>query len=138
LHGRIRPAFDYDGSLAVLEAAKRLRAEQVTKSNLILGMGETPQEVRDAMRDLAAAGVDVLTMGQYLQPTVHHLPVDRWVRPEEFAEHARYGMERLGFAHVEAGPLVRSSYHAGRQYRAALNHAGTPPLVSEGSGGAGL
>jgi lipoyl synthase len=120
LHDRIRPAFGYDRSVDVLRFAKRHRAGQVTKSNLILGMGERPEEVADAMRDLVDAGVDLLTMGQYLQPTRYHLPVDRWVTPEEFAEHARVG-EELGFAHVEAGPLVRSSYHAGKQLRRALD-----------------
>ena len=74
---------------------------------------------REAMRDLRAADVDILTIGQYLQPSRHHLPVDRWVTPEEFAGHATYGTDELGFAWVEAGPLVRSSYHAGEQFRAA-------------------
>jgi lipoic acid synthetase len=115
LHGRIRPAFGYDRSLEVLRVAKRLRTGQVTKSNLILGMGERPDEVAEAMRDLAAAGCDILTMGQYLQPTPMHLPVDRWVTPEEFEAHARAG-EAMGIRHVEAGPLVRSSYRAGRQF----------------------
>ena len=87
---------------------------------LILGMGERPEEVPQAMRDLRETGCDLLTMGQYLQPTKLHLPVDRWVTPEEFAEHARFGMEELGFAHVEAGPLVRSSYHAGKQLQRAV------------------
>ena len=119
LHGRIRPAFGYDRSLDVLRIAKRDRRGQVTKSNLILGMGERPDEVLAAIRDLVDAGCDILTMGQYLQPTPLHLPVDRWVRPEEFAEHASAG-EAMGIAHVEAGPLVRSSYHAGSQYRRAL------------------
>ena len=121
LHSRIRPAFGYDRSLEVLRIAKRLREAQITKSNLILGMGERPDEVRGAMADIRETGCDILTMGQYLQPTTFHLPVDRWVTPEEFAEHARFGMDELGFAHVEAGPLVRSSYHAGKQLqRAAL------------------
>src|SRR5262245_10014593 len=120
LHDRIRPAFGYDRSLEVLRFAKRHRAGEVTKSNLILGMGERAEEVADAMRDMVDAGVDLLTMGQYLQPTPYHLPVDRWVTPDEFAEHARVGRE-LGFAHVEAGPLVRSSYHAGKQLRRALD-----------------
>ena len=115
LHGKIRPAFGYDRSLEVLRIAKRLRDGQVTKSNLILGMGERPEEVPQAMRDIAGTGCDLLTIGQYLQPTKHHLPVDRWVTPEEFGEHAAFGMRELGFAHVEAGPLVRSSYHAGKQ-----------------------
>jgi lipoic acid synthetase len=119
LHDRIRPAFGYDRSLEVLRAAKRIRPAQITKSNLILGMGERPDEVPDAMRDLVDADVDILTMGQYLQPTSYHLPVDRWVTPEEFASHADAG-EAMGIAHVEAGPLVRSSYHAGRQLRRAL------------------
>jgi lipoic acid synthetase len=120
LHPRIRPAFGYERSLGVLRYAKRHRPGQVTKSNLILGMGERPDEVADAMRDLRDAGVDILTMGQYLQPTSHHLPVDRWVEPEEFAAHARLG-EALGIGHVEAGPLVRSSYHAGRQLARAAS-----------------
>jgi lipoic acid synthetase len=88
-------------------------------SNLILGMGERPEEVAEAMSDLRAVECDLLTMGQYLQPTKFHLPVDRWVTPEEFAEHARVGKE-MGFAHVEAGPLVRSSYHAGKQLSRAV------------------
>ncbi len=119
-HDRIRPAFGYDRSLDVLRFAKRHRLGQVTKSNLILGMGERPDEVGTAMSDLVDAGVDILTMGQYLQPTRYHLPVDRWVTPEEFEEHKRVG-EDLGIAHVEAGPLVRSSYHAGKQLRRALD-----------------
>jgi lipoic acid synthetase len=124
LHERIRPAFGYERSLEVLRLAKGHRPGIVTKSNLILGMGETPDEVTTAMRDLADAGVDILTMGQYLQPTRFHLPVDRWVHPDEFATHARDGAS-LGIAHVEAGPLVRSSYHAGRQFRRAID-AGVP------------
>ncbi len=119
LHARIRPAFDYDRSLAVLRTAKRLRPSQVTKSNLILGMGERPEEIVEAMKDIAATGCDLLTMGQYLQPTSFHLPVDRWVAPEEFERYAALGPE-MGFAHVEAGPLVRSSYHAGKQLARAL------------------
>ncbi len=122
LHGRIRPAFGYERSLDVLRMAKRTRPGQVTKSNLILGMGERPEEVPNALRDLAGAGCDIVTMGQYLQPTKLHLPVDRWVTPEEFADHKRTG-ESLGITHVEAGPLVRSSYHAGRQLRRALDAA---------------
>jgi len=118
LHSRIRPAFDYDRSLDVLRLAKELRPGRVTKSNLILGMGERPEEVAEAMRDLRAVDCDLLTIGQYLQPTKFHLPVDRWVTPEEFDEHARVGTE-LGFAHVESGPLVRSSYHAGKQLKRA-------------------
>jgi lipoic acid synthetase len=119
LHARIRPAFDYDRSLGVLRLAKAVRPNGITKSNLILGMGEEPDEVGEAMADLIDAGCDLLTIGQYLQPTRFHLPVDRWVTPEEFADHARLGRE-MGFAHVEAGPLVRSSYHAGKQLARAV------------------
>jgi lipoic acid synthetase len=119
LHARIRPAFDYDRSLEVLRLAKDLRPQGVTKSNLILGMGETPDEVEESMRDLRDVDCDLLTMGQYLQPTSFHLPVDRWVTPEEFVGHAEAG-KAMGFAHVEAGPLVRSSYHAGKQLSRAL------------------
>jgi lipoic acid synthetase len=122
LHDRIRPAFGYDRSLQVLRFAKRRRPGQITKSNLILGMGERPEEVVDAMRDILDAGVDILTMGQYLQPTSYHLPVDRWVTPDEFGEHKRVG-EALGITHVESGPLVRSSYHAGKQLRRATEAA---------------
>lgn len=119
LHPKVRPAFDYDGSLRSLRIAKGLRPGQLTKSNLILGMGEWPEEVGDALRDLADAGCDIVTIGQYLQPTGYHLPVDRWVPPEEFARHKADG-QAMGIAHVEAGPLVRSSYRAGEQRRRAL------------------
>ncbi len=124
LHGRIRPAFGYDRSLEVLSIARGLRTGQITKSNLILGMGERRDEIEGAMGDLVDAGCQILTVGQYLQPTPHHLPVDRWVTPEEFAEHKRVG-ESLGLAHVEAGPLVRSSYHAGAQLERALTSMAT-------------
>jgi len=119
LHARIRPAFGYDRTLEVLRVAKRLRHGQITKSNLILGMGERPDEIPQALRDLAEAGSEIVTMGQYLRPSEHHLPVDRWVPPEEFAGWKELG-ESFGIAHVEAGPLVRSSYHAGEQFRRAL------------------
>lgn len=120
LHPSIRPGFGYDASLELLRWAKELRADQVTKSNLIVGMGEREDEIYDAMRDLHAAGVDILTIGQYLQPSVSwHLPVDRWVHPDEFARYKRFGEEELNFAWVESGPLVRSSYHAGKQHEAA-------------------
>jgi lipoyl synthase len=119
LHPKIRPAFGYDRSLGVLETAKRLRRGQVTKSNLILGMGERPDEIPGALQDLADAGADIVTIGQYLRPTSFHLPVDRWVTPDEFARWKTVG-ESMGITHVEAGPLVRSSYHAGEQLRRAL------------------
>jgi lipoyl synthase len=118
LHPRIRPAFDYDRTLDVLRVVKRLDATIATKSNLILGMGERPEEIAAALSDLADAGCDIVTIGQYLQPTAFHLPVDRWVAPQEFEAHKRTG-EGLGIAHVEAGPLVRSSYRAGRQLERA-------------------
>lgn len=126
LHDRIRPAFGYERSLDVLRFAKRRRSGQVTKSNLILGMGEREDEVLAAMIDLRDAGIDILTIGQYLQPTTYHLPVDRWVHPEEFAGWKRIG-EEMGIAHVEAGPLVRSSYHAGKQLKRAVEAAVAAP-----------
>jgi lipoic acid synthetase len=122
LHPRIRPAFGYDRSLEVLRIARRVRPEVVTKSNLILGMGEHPDEIPSALEDLAQAGCRIVTIGQYLRPTPHHLPVDRWAPPEEFARWKELG-ERMGIAHVEAGPLVRSSFHAGDQLRRALASA---------------
>jgi lipoic acid synthetase len=109
LQRAVRPSAGYARSLAVLGRARA--AGLVTKSGLILGMGETDAEVRQAMTDLRAVGVDLLTIGQYLRPSASHLPVERWWRPDEFAALKDYG-ESLGFVHVEAGPLVRSSYHA--------------------------
>ena len=91
--------------------ARAKDAGLVTKSGLILGMGETADEVRGALADLRAVGVDIVTLGQYLRPTARHLPVARWWTPAEFDE-IRSDAEAMGFAHVEAGPLVRSSYHA--------------------------
>jgi len=121
LHRRIRPGFRYDRSLEVLRRAKALRPLIPTKSNIIVGMGETFEEVVDTLRDLREAEVDLMTIGQYLAPSAdHHVAVERWVHPDEFAEYRRIG-EELGFAWVESGPLVRSSYHAGKQYRAAAD-----------------
>ncbi len=114
-----RPAFTYDGSLQVLDRARSaMPARCATKSNLILGMGETEDEIREAMRDLRAVGVGILTVGQYLQPTHRHLALQRFAPPEEFARYASYG-RRLGFDHVESGPMVRSSFRAGRQAQSA-------------------
>jgi lipoic acid synthetase len=118
---QIRPGFRYERSLAVLEAAKA--AGLITKSNLILGMGEERDEVTAAMKDLVAAGCDLLTITQYLRPSPRHHPVERWVRPEEFDELGDEARE-LGFAGVMSGPLVRSSYRAGRLYRAAADRLG--------------
>jgi lipoyl synthase len=114
---RIRPAFRYQRSLDVLTAARD--DGLVTKSNLILGMGESTDEVRDALGDLRDAGCDIVTITQYLRPSVRHHPVERWVRPEEFVELAEFATG-LGFAGVLAGPLVRSSYRAGRLYEQAI------------------
>jgi lipoyl synthase len=115
---RIRPAFSYRRSLDVLTAARDFGL--VTKSNLILGLGETPDEVRTALTDLHEAGCDIVTISQYLRPSVRHHPVERWVSPDEFVEYSDYA-EQLGFAGVLAGPLVRSSYRAGRLYQRAVH-----------------
>ena len=114
---RIRPAFRYDRSLAVLTRARA--AGLVTKSNLILGMGETREEVSQALSDLHGAGCELVTITQYLRPSLRHHPVERWVKPEEFVELAEEA-EEIGFAGVLSGPLVRSSYRAGRLYTQAL------------------
>jgi lipoic acid synthetase len=117
LFKRIRPGFRYERSLDVLRAAHQ--AGLVTKSNLILGMGESRDEIAPALADLRAAGCDLLTITQYLRPSVRHHPVERWVKPEEFIE-LREEALGLGFAGVMAGPLVRSSYRAGRLYTQAM------------------
>ncbi|WP_084965658.1 lipoyl synthase [Thermoactinospora rubra] len=114
---RIRPAFRYERSLEVISKARA--AGLVTKSNLILGMGEEREEIIQAMRDLHEAGCDLLTITQYLRPTPRHHPVDRWVKPEEFVELQKEA-EAIGFAGVMSGPLVRSSYRAGRLYQQAI------------------
>jgi lipoic acid synthetase len=114
---RIRPAFDYDRSLEVLRRAHDIGL--VTKSNLILGMGETLDEVRAALRDLRTASCELVTITQYLRPSKRHHPVERWVHPDEFAALAA-AAESLGFAGVMSGPLVRSSYRAGRLYAQAI------------------
>jgi lipoic acid synthetase len=114
---RIRPGFRYERSLDVLRAAHE--AGLVTKSNLILGMGETGDEIAPALADLRLAGVDLLTITQYLRPSARHHPVDRWVHPDEFVA-LRARALALGFAGVMAGPLVRSSYRAGQLYAQAI------------------
>jgi len=111
---RIRPAFTYERSLDVI--AQGRAAGMVTKSNLILGMGETREEVSQALTDMQSAGCDLVTITQYLRPTPRHHPVERWVKPEEFVE-LRQEAEAVGFAGVMSGPLVRSSYRAGTLYR---------------------
>jgi len=111
LYRQVRLGARYERSLDVLAHAKRMRPATPTKSGLMLGLGETPDEVIQVMRDLRAHHVDILTLGQYLRPSPKHLPIVRYVTPAEFVEFRRAG-EAMGFAHVESGPLVRSSYHA--------------------------
>jgi lipoic acid synthetase len=111
LYRQVRLGARYQRSLDVLAYAKQIAPRCPTKSGLMLGLGETLEEVLQVMADLRAHGVNILTLGQYLRPSPKHLPIVRYVAPEEFAELRRAG-ERMGFAHVESGPLVRSSYHA--------------------------
>ncbi len=117
LHPWARPGARYWRSISLLGAAKRMDPAMLTKSGVILGMGEAQDEIRTALEDLRKASVDIVTLGQYLRPSVHHAPVARWVTPAEFAEWKRIGEDELGFEHVESGPLVRSSYHAEKQAR---------------------
>src|ERR1700726_2826561 len=118
LYNQVRKGAVYGRSLELLRRAKSLAPEMPTKTGLMLGLGEEREEVLAAMQDLAAQGIDILTLGQYMQPTREHLPVVRYVHPDEFAEYKKLG-EEMGFAHVESGPLVRSSYHAFEQEAAA-------------------
>ena len=113
---RIRPAFTYERSLNVISQARDFGL--ITKSNLILGLGETREEISQALVDLHAAGCDLITITQYLRPTNKHHPVERWVKPDEFVELAKEA-EDIGFSGVMSGPLVRSSYRAGRLYKQA-------------------
>ena len=129
LHPDVRPGGRYWRSISFLGAAKRLDPTILTKTGIILGMGEEPPEIRQAMADLREASVDILTLGQYLRPSALHIPVARWVSPEEFAEWKRVGEEEFGFPHVESGPLVRSSYHAKEQAREL--EAGGPGKIQE-------
>ena len=114
---RIRPAFTYEKSLTVISMARDFGL--VTKSNLILGLGETREEITQALVDLHDAGCDLITITQYLRPTNRHHPVERWVKPEEFVELAKEATD-IGFLGVMSGPLVRSSYRAGRLYKQAI------------------
>jgi lipoic acid synthetase len=115
LYRFVRPGGRYDRALGVLDDAKSLDPTGLTKSGVICGMGETRDELLEAMEDLVGVGIEILTLGQYLRPSQHHLPIDRYYTPAEFAELKRIGEGELGFKHVEAGPLVRSSYHAREQ-----------------------
>jgi len=113
----VQPQDRYEWSQATLSSAKRLDGEVLTKSGIMVGLGETVEEVKEVMRDLRAWGVDILTIGQYLQPSRRHLPIDRFYTLDEFEEFKRFGLE-IGFKWVESAPLVRSSYHAAEQVRA--------------------
>lgn len=126
LTARVRdPRAGYAQTLAVLAHAKRRRPDVLTKSSLMLGLGENEDEIRAAMTDLRSAGVDLLTLGQYLRPTLNHLPVERWVPPEDFARYREWGLA-LGFTEVASGPLVRSSYRADRILEG--NNLGLPSI----------
>jgi lipoic acid synthetase len=129
LHPWARPGGRYWRSISLLGAAKRMDPSMLTKSGVILGLGEAKDEIRQALADLRKASVDIVTLGQYLRPSQHHAPVARWVTPAEFAEWKRIGEHALGFSHVESGPLVRSSYHAETQARTV--QAGGPGEISE-------
>src|SRR5450432_3136954 len=118
LYRQVRLGARYERSLDLLAHAKSLAPATPTKSGLMLGLGERPDEVLAVMRDLRAHRVDVLTLGQYLRPSSKHLPIVRYVPPAEFDDFRRAGME-MGFGHVESGPLVRSSYHADDSHAAA-------------------
>ena len=111
LYGKVRPGHSYECSLIILKEAKRLRDDMLTKSGFMLGVGETSDEVMSTLGDLRAHGVDIVTIGQYLQPSNRQLKVERYVTPDEFREF-KSKADKLGFRHVESGPLVRSSYHA--------------------------
>jgi lipoic acid synthetase len=118
LYHQVRRGAVYQRSLELLRRAKQLAPATPVKTGMMLGLGETREEVLETLAELAAQGVDILTLGQYLQPTREHLPVVRFVHPGEFAEYKRLG-EQMGFRHVESGPLVRSSYHAFEQEQSA-------------------
>jgi lipoic acid synthetase len=118
LYKKCRPGGRYERVMGIFTAAKRLAPHVPTKTGIILGMGETNEEVVAVMKDLRAVDVDILTLGQYLRPSDSHVRLDRYVTPEEFRELYDVGMA-LGFKHVESGPLVRSSYHAWEQVQAA-------------------
>lgn len=118
LYRRVRKGAVYERSLELLRRAGELAPSTPTKTGMMLGLGETREEVLAAMEEIAAQGTHILTLGQYLQPTTDHLPIERFIHPDEFAEYKRLG-EQMGFKHVESGPLVRSSYHAFEQEEAA-------------------
>ena len=116
---KVRPKGNYDQSLKLLEAVKKLNSASITKSGIMVGLGEEIDEIKQTMKDLVSVGCDLLTIGQYLQPSSNHIERIKWYTPSEFNELADIGRE-VGFKHVVSGPLVRSSYHADEQH-AALN-----------------
>ena len=116
--GRVRPRGSYDQSLELLKRAKQISPDGVTKSGMMVGLGETRNEIAETMADLRAVDCDLLTIGQYLRPSDKHAPLSRWYTPDEFVELRELG-ESMGFRHVASGPLVRSSYHADEQHKAA-------------------
>jgi lipoic acid synthetase len=131
LYRRVRPQAVYERSLDLLGLAKELAPDMLTKSGMMVGLGETPDEIVAVMRDLRARGCDIVTIGQYLRPSAQHLPVDRYYAPSEFEQFRTFGRE-MGFRHVEAGPLVRSSYHADRQSHADARSAATEGQALDG------
>jgi lipoic acid synthetase len=126
LQMRVRPSASYARSLSVL--ARAGTAGLTTKSSIMVGIGETDDEVDGCLADLAAVGCDIVTIGQYLQPTTNHLPVDRWVDPSVFDRWCEVGAE-LGIGHVESGPLTRSSYHARQAAESVIRPSGPVPVV---------
>jgi lipoic acid synthetase len=114
LYKKVRPGSDYQWSLNLLKQYKEMAPSVITKSGIMVGVGETKEEVINTLQDLQSHHIDMVTIGQYLQPSRNHLPVDRFVHPDEFAEYKRIGDE-LGFRNVASGPMVRSSYHADKQ-----------------------
>jgi lipoic acid synthetase len=114
LYKQVRPGSDYQWSLDLLKKYKDMAPDVLTKSGIMVGVGETREEVLQVMEDMYAHNIDMVTIGQYLQPSRDHLPVDRFVHPDEFEEYAQIG-EKMGFHHVASGPMVRSSYHADKQ-----------------------
>ena len=120
---RVRSRSSYDRSLEFLRLAREIDSSRIVKSSIMVGLGETRDEILEAMDDLRFRGVDMINIGQYLQPTVNHVPVSRYWTPQEFVELRTAALER-GFIHCEAGPFVRSSYHADSQYRSFRDHAG--------------
>ena len=128
LYKQARPGSDYQFSLNLLKKFKALHPEVPTKSGILVGLGETDEEIRQVMRDMRAHDIDMITIGQYLSPSSHHLPVARYVHPDTFREFEREAME-MGFSHAAVGAMVRSSYHADKQAEHAGVAIGVPPVA---------